>query len=286
MDPSDLTIVVPSKDRAASLRRLLESLRQQIDERTDRPALIVVDDGSNPPIEFPADQRPLVTDVLRTGGVGPGAARNRGWRQARTRWVAFLDDDVVVQPGWLDALVRAIASDSELVIVEGRVVSEEVDPLYERSITRDSGGWGLTCNVAYRRDALTKVGGFDEAFPHAHCEDLDLWIRMDRQGPGTFVEDMVVEHSKRDFGYRDAWRRGRWGPSEVRLVKRHPGFLHSPRWLPASVWPVYGALGEWRGTFLREARGRGLRRVVRALGLAAAQVFGATSTVLARHKLR
>ena len=97
------TVVVSTLGRP-SLQVLLDALAGA---RGPRPqAIVLVDDrpGRVPPLE-PSTQG-LGTDVsvVRSGGAGPAAARNVGWRTARTPWVSFLDDDVVPAPDWYECL--------------------------------------------------------------------------------------------------------------------------------------------------------------------------------------
>jgi len=66
--------------------------------------------------------------VLRTDGIGANAARNLALESAQTEWVAILDDDVYVLPGWLDAMVEAQTQEG-IVAVAGRItVKYEAPP--------------------------------------------------------------------------------------------------------------------------------------------------------------
>lgn len=184
----DCTIVVPTIGRP-SLQRLLSSLEDG-DVRGPRPAaVIVVDDraAGSPPILAHLSQTP--TTVLRSGGRGPAAARNVGWRAAGTRWVAFLDDDVEPQPDWLAWLAddlnaaeaaRAAGSQGCLEVPGcdgGRRATDD-----DRRTQRLMGARWITADMAYRRDALVAAGGFDERFPRAYREDSDLALRITADG--------------------------------------------------------------------------------------------------------
>lgn len=277
------TVVVATKDRPELLNRLLEVVREQI--AADGTRVVVVDDGSEPPVRV---ERASGVLVHRTRGVGPAGARNCGWRLAESDWIVFVDDDVVPQPGWWGAVGAAIteAEAEGAVAVEGRVITETVDPLYERSVARDSGGWGLTCNVAYRRGALEAVEGFDEQFPAPHCEDLDLFFRVGQQGAARFAEAMVVRHAKRPFGFPAAWRRGTWGGSEMRLARKHPGIFHTPSWVPVRGLPVFLTLVEWVGNYRLEPRPRRPRRLLRLVALASLQTASSARTALSSSTAR
>jgi glycosyltransferase involved in cell wall biosynthesis len=102
-------IVVPTVGRK-SLTALLESLAAQ----TVTPGRIVlVDDRRCPerPLPIPPAAATLRLDVVRTGGRGPAAARNAGWRTSDANWVAFLDDDVLPPADWFGALLADLALD-------------------------------------------------------------------------------------------------------------------------------------------------------------------------------
>ncbi|MCW2518821.1 MAG: transferase, partial [Mycobacterium sp.] len=176
----DCSIVIPTIGRE-SLPRLLAALDE---EREVKPAeIIVVDDRADPSGDLMLNSRfPLV--VLRSGGRGPAAARNVGWRAATSRWVGFLDDDVLPQPDWLSWLAddlnaaeaaRAVGSQGVLE-VPAAAGSRATDD--ERRTHRLATARWITADMAYRRDALVTVGGFDERFPRAYREDSDLALRM------------------------------------------------------------------------------------------------------------
>lgn len=88
-----VTVVVPTIGRP--------SLRATLVPLLGRVPIVVVDDRTDPrpPLELPVE-----VAVVRSGGRGPAAARNRGWRAVGTDWVAFLDDDVVPPDSWADVL--------------------------------------------------------------------------------------------------------------------------------------------------------------------------------------
>jgi GT2 family glycosyltransferase len=101
------------------------------------------------------------------GRRGPAWGRNAGRRRADTEWVVFLDDDVVPEPGWREALDRDLATDADGG--QGRI-AVPVNPRpadWERNVQGLETARWATADMAYRRDALAAVGGFDERFPRA-----------------------------------------------------------------------------------------------------------------------
>src|SRR5215212_8743208 len=103
MNPPAVTVVVPTAGRASYLEVTLDSLRRQ--RTASAHEILVIDDGA-------ADATPEVAERYGARLVKHGerrnlnVARNTGVREARADLVAFLDDDVFVPPGWLDALVE------------------------------------------------------------------------------------------------------------------------------------------------------------------------------------
>ncbi|HYI19163.1 MAG TPA: HAD-IIIA family hydrolase [Solirubrobacteraceae bacterium] len=185
-------VVIPSAGRP-TLPALVEALRGLdvilVDDRSDGAAPLL-------------DPVPSHVRVVRGPARGPAAARNAGWRRSRADWVAFLDDDVEPEAGWADALRRDLAgAGPDVGGVQGRIVV----PLpagrrptdWERS-TRglETARWA-TADLAYRREVLDAVGGFDERFPRAYREDADLGLRVTASGRRIVVGERVVRHPVR-----------------------------------------------------------------------------------------
>jgi len=175
-------VVIPTTARE-SLGRLLDSLTAGSGPRPER--IIVVDDraAASPPA---VSARPGV-ELLRSGGAGPAAARNVGWRAAGAEWVAFLDDDVVPPSDWrarlaedLDALPARVAGSQGRIRVP--LASKRKPTDWERNVHGlEQASWA-TADMAYRRSAVAEVGGFDERFGRAYREDADLGLRLTEAG--------------------------------------------------------------------------------------------------------
>jgi GT2 family glycosyltransferase len=248
-----------------SLKRTLAALRAQ-DAAFDWEG-VVVDDGSEPPV--PGD----VTDglsgqVVRGPGQGPGKARNLGIANARGAIVAFTDDDTEPHPTWLRGAVEQLESQPQAAGVEGPVSSPAWDPLHAHSLAAEEPGNYWTCNVAYRREILRRLQGFDESFGLPHCEDLDLAYRALEHGPIAFSPAMRITHHPRAVPFRAAARRGRMTASEVPFFRRHRHRFGRASRLPAPLFPFVSAITMWLPVLRREARHP--RRLARAAALFAA----------------
>lgn len=170
------SVVIPTVGRP-SLNDLLDALVEG--SGPDPLEIIVVDD--------------------REAGLGPAAARNTGWREACGDWVAFLDDDVVLAPDWKEQVCADLADLPDDV---GASQARIVVPLPEdrRPTDAERGTAGLatarwiTADMAYRREALARAGGFDERFPRAYREDAELALRVQDLGYRIVRGSRVTTH--------------------------------------------------------------------------------------------
>jgi glycosyltransferase involved in cell wall biosynthesis len=220
MPPAIVSVVIATRDRPSSLARCLDALTRQ---RTDVPfEIVVVDDGSAPPIAYEAPGPRPDLRVLRLTGVGPARARNLGWQHASGQIIAFTDDDTLPGPEWVDAAGSLATARPNVVFIEGPTETRPFDPLREHSVKASGPGAFLTCNIGYRRSALERAQGFFERFPSAHCEDIDLGLRIGATGDGMFDPRMTVEHMVRETPLLRELRDGRIVTSELVLFSRHP----------------------------------------------------------------
>ncbi|MEI4274044.1 HAD-IIIA family hydrolase [Klenkia sp. LSe6-5] len=228
----DYAVVVPTLGRP-SLRVLLAALAAADGPRPGW--LVVVDDRREPGDTPVVDVRDLPADVARHvlvlhgGGRGPAAARNTGWRAvpAGVDWIAFLDDDVVVGPRWCADL----AADLDAADRHGIAASQaEIDvPLpahrrptdWERGTAGLATAWWITADMAYRRDALAAVDGFDERFPRAFREDADLALRVQATGGRLVVGSRRTTHPVRPTGRWTSVRQQRGNADDVLVARLH-----------------------------------------------------------------
>jgi histidinol-phosphate phosphatase family protein len=179
-------VVVPSCGRPC-LEALLPALAAGDGPLPER--VLLVDDRSDrsTPLVAPRHLGALRVEVVAGKARGPAAARNRGWRAARAEWVAFLDDDVIPPPGWRAALAADLAgSPAGVGGSQGRIrvpLPRHRRPTdWERNVAGLEHARWATADMAYRREALASVGGFDERFPRAYREDADLGLRLVEAG--------------------------------------------------------------------------------------------------------
>jgi mycofactocin system glycosyltransferase len=232
----DTTVVIPVRDRADQLDRLLSALRAD-PETSDLPVL-VVDDGSDDPAAVSAVAgRHGARLLAHPSNRGPAAARNTGLRHARTRYVACLDSDVVPEPGWLATLLAQFA-DPALALAAPRVTALPVsapgllDRYEEIRSPLDMGAaegpvvpvsalsYVPSATVVVRREAVGP--GFDEAMRVG--EDVDLCMRLHEAGWRLrYVPSARVGHRHRTDLRSWLAQRAGYGTGAADLALRHPG---------------------------------------------------------------
>lgn len=255
-----MSVVVPTRNRHTSLRRMATALAAQ--ETSHNFEVIVVDDGSSPPVTEADLAGAPHAQVVPGPGRRAAGARNAGIAEARGPIVLFTDDDTEPERGWLEAAVSFLEKHPEHVGVEGVVESLPWDPLYDMSVETATPGTYLTCNIAFRREALEKLGGFDaDNFP-LHCEDLDLAMRALELGRIGFEPSMRVVHHPRPISLAQATRRGRLLVNEIALFRRHRHRFGRAARLPAPLFPVLSAV-RYLVDMGRQAGLRSPRRAVR-----------------------
>jgi GT2 family glycosyltransferase len=258
-----VSVVVPTHNRAARLERLLGALREQT-AGPEEFEVIVVDDGSSDGtsevIERAlADGALRVRSVPRTDSGGPAAARNQGWQVASGELIAFVDDDCEPAPHWLDRLLAASREHPGKILAGPTTpIPAEADRVGPFARTRDlpaADEWFASCNIAYPRDLLQRLNGFDERFEEALGEDTDLGWRARELGVELeFVPAAAVHHAVEEVGPSAALREALLGADAVYAFRRHPdlrrqslrhGFIRNPA-LPRLLLAVL-ALALWRG---------------------------------------
>jgi len=264
-------VVVPTIGRRPALARLLESLERAAGPRP--AAVVVVDDrpSAAPSLTVPDRVAGASVTLLRSGGRGPAAARNRGARDLDVDWLVFLDDDVVVESDWRTRLVEdllaadavgAVASQGELHVP---LPKDRRPTDWERDVAGLQRAAFITADMGYRRHAFVACGGFDEGFRHAYREDADLALRLIDRGGTVSRGVRRSRHPVGDAGFWVSVRRQRNNAADARMLAKHGRVWrrssHAPRGrLPWHALTVGAALGAVLGAITR-------RRFLTALGV-------------------
>lgn len=220
------SIVVPTVGRV-TLTALLESLARSDGPRPSH--IVVVDDrpAGGGPLPLPASGwSTSLVQVRHSGGRGPAAARNVGWRACDTEWIAFLDDDVLVGPTWpadlaadLDPLGPGVAASQARIEVPLPADRRPTD--WEKGTAGLASATWITADMAYRRAALLEAGGFDERFPRAFREDADLALRVLDRGWTIADGARTTTHPVRPARWRASLDQQRGNADDVLMARLH-----------------------------------------------------------------
>jgi GT2 family glycosyltransferase len=221
-----VSVAVCTRDRPEELARCLDSL-----DRVEYAAfeVLVVDNApSSEATRLLVERRGPRTRYVREVRPGLDWARNRAIAEASGEVIAFTDDDVEVDPGWIGALVSSFAADETVAAVTGLVLPSELETeaqvLFERyrsfgrgftprriapstrgAIARRygaAGDYGTGANMAFRRTLFGRIGHFDPALdvgtPTRGGGDLEMFFRLLKAGQVLVYEPRaIVRHRHR-----------------------------------------------------------------------------------------
>jgi GT2 family glycosyltransferase len=199
-DGPRVSVIVPTCNRGERLERLISALAEQ--DLTEPFEVVVVDDASHDDTlvrlgRLKAAQPFTLVPVPSAHNTGPAGARNRGWTVARGELIAFIDDDCVPAREWLRHLVDGLAS-ADVVIGRTRPPEDQLHLVgpFSTLLDLDHNRSFSSCNIAYQRSVLEKLGGFNQvAFKWPNGEDTDLGLRALKAGfRDHFVSGALVWH--------------------------------------------------------------------------------------------
>jgi glycosyltransferase involved in cell wall biosynthesis len=297
-----VSVAVCTRDRPQQLERCLESLQPLVPAAGRETAgfeIIVVDNAPSDDRTREVASRFAGVRYLREPTPGLNFARNTALEQASGELLAYLDDDVVVDRGWLSGLVGAWRASPQAGFFTGQVLPLELaTPAqvafewrggfrrgFEREYfgeTRDNdryypcgaGVFGTGANMAVNRRALLELGGFDVALdtgrPLPGGGDLDAFYRLIRAGHGALYEPpyLVFHQHRREISelrrqYRDSWGKS-FVAFAVKSWKSDPPMR--ARWRALLAW--------WFGKQTTDLFQSALGRVSRSPSLILSELLG------------
>lgn len=309
LETHGVSFVVPVRNGAPWIEGCLTSIFRQRPTDDDAFEVIVVDDGStdaSPNIlaRFAAEHA-LV--VIEGGGRGAAAALNRGIAAARFPLICQVDQDVVLDPGWLIELTDVLRGHPDAVAAQAVYRAAPDASIWARVTELDLRlRWRTvhrgdespvpvdhvcTGNTIYRKGALDSVGGLDESLGYGY--DNELSYRLGKAGHALLLcsDASAIHHWKQTLG---GYLRQQYGQGYGRLdlVARHPWrasgddisnaimILHAPAMLAVLgclvAAPGLMFMGKFGGLALLSAGGLLLLLAGERLitGLVAARAFG------------
>jgi GT2 family glycosyltransferase len=216
MTPIDISVVIPTFRRE---KQLLEAIGSVLSQRDVTLEIIVVDDSpdgsARSAVASVTDPRVSYIQRAEPSGGRPALVRNEGARAAKGRYVHFLDDDDMLEPGALSALSTALDADPKAGMAFGVIVPFGLDEVKlrhhqkffaeaRRIARRLRGARQLSASLLFcptvlvnsacmaRREAFVAVGGFDAEIPV--CEDADLWARIAHATGFVFLDRPIVRY--------------------------------------------------------------------------------------------
>jgi len=256
--------VIPHWNRRDLLVALLENLRGQMRGFDE---VIVCDNGSMDDSVSVAEEQGA--RVLRLGAnFGFAAAVNRGIAATDAEWVAVLNNDVALDPGWLATLLNRIG---EAWFAAGKILSAGEPGIVDGTFDLISRGacawrcgagkadgpvWNLRRTIRFapmtavliRRVLFDQVGLLDESFG-SYLEDVDFGLRCALAGRrGVYIPEAVAWH-------QGSATLGAWNKDTVRLIARNQVLLAAKYFQGQPRWPILVGQLLWGFVALRHGRG-------------------------------
>jgi len=184
----------------------------------DKLETIFVDDGStDDSVYFVRENYPDVKVIRNDKNIGPAESRNKGIKETRGKFIAFLDNDCFVTPQWLAQLVKAMQADPDIGIAASKLLFEDrrdtinsaggiinrYADAYDRGVyERDSGQfekdervfYGCSAAMLIRSSVIGRTGLFDVDYFYLY-EDVDFGWRVNLAGyKVVYVHSAVAYH--------------------------------------------------------------------------------------------
>ncbi|MDP3143556.1 MAG: PqqD family peptide modification chaperone [Candidatus Omnitrophota bacterium] len=238
-----VSISVPVLNRPKDIALCLESLLK-LDFPKEDYEIIVVDNGSTDNTKEVIQQFPV--KYFFEPKRGRGAARNRGVRESKGKYLAFIDSDCVATPNWLTELVKAVEEKPHIAAFGGKIIAYKMDTWVERYIDHrrffdqelaveafqiEDLPRFIPVNAIIKRDILEQAGNFDEEL--SSSIDTELGYRLILQGFQIgYAEKAIVCHCHRDTLKAYYQRRLEIGEGNYIIAKKYENILRK--------WPLSG----------------------------------------------
>ena len=258
--------IIPHWNRRDLLPTLFQSLREQTRPFDD---ILVVDNGSTDDSAAFAEAQGV--RVLRLGvNTGFAPAVNRGLQAVQADWVAILNNDVTLQPEWLERLLEN-ATRAGAHFATGKILNAANPALIDGTFDALSRGacadrcghgkadgplWNEPRSIQFapmtaalfRADLFEEVGGLDESFG-SYMEDAEFGLRCAIPGrEGVYVPSAIAYH-------RGSATLGAWNKATVWRIARNQVLLAAKHMRAQPLWPIVAGQLLWGCVAVRHGRG-------------------------------
>lgn len=239
-----LSVIIPTYNRKDVLRKCLEALYNQRYAK-EKYEIILIDDGSSDGTEAMisslASYSPVIARYFRQENKGPAAARNVGVRNAKGELVLFIGDDIIATPTLLEKHTETHVKyrDQNIAVLGFTTWSPEIKKTLLMNYLEESGAqfgyasiqdrynvpykYFYTSNISLKRQFLLENGLFDEDFPYAAWEDIELGFRLTKNGLRLILHPEAVGYHYHAVRKKDVKRRFELsGEAASILYRKHP----------------------------------------------------------------
>jgi GT2 family glycosyltransferase len=198
-----VSVIIPYYGEREALHRCLQSLGRQTLGNDEFEVIVV---NNRPERKLSLSRDILLSNVTIADEQQPGsyAARNRGVRLARGRWLAFTDADCIADRRWLEEGLRRVAQQDplgghiELTVANPDSLAEQYDVVFglDQRFYVQERGFAATANLLVSRDVFQKVGPFAASLRSAG--DVEWCRRASRMGHAVgYCPEAIVYHPAR-----------------------------------------------------------------------------------------
>ena len=219
------SVIIPTYERPDDLEVCLKSLSKRSQKGAPPYEVIVSDDSISDKSKILLNKN--FPDVSWGKGKknGPAGNRNAGVARAKGKWIVFLDDDCIAQENYLAEYAKAIKSNPDHLVFEGRIFADRPRRTWaEGCPENEQGGMLWTSNLCINRNLFIEIGGLDECFAIAY-EDVDLALRFRKQNiSSVFVYSAGVCHPWRTLRNEGKnWKKRGYHIQELLIfLDKHP----------------------------------------------------------------
>lgn len=177
-----ISVIIPTCNRNDLLIKCLEKLKPGFQSLKEIYEVIITDDSrTNAARDLVASDYNWAVWVEGPKR-GPASNRNNGVHYSNGKWLLFIDDDCLPDKNILKVYHEAISEFQNIEVFEGCIKADrEKQSLIEECPVNETGGYLWSCNFMIKRLLfIEKLNGFDEKFPFASMEDVDLHYRLQK----------------------------------------------------------------------------------------------------------